>query len=259
MYVARKGGGAGPIVLVPGGLFWTRRRAGAGFWWVVPDTHDYFLTRPGRLSSKSGADMIISCGDQRLVGSHRKVSHSRGLGPATRWGGVPKVAPELLPWPVGVLVVATMGGFPKVRVVFQKVVPESPRLDGVVFQKLGWCSKKLSQNPHSVYNWCITNKKIAERKWPVVQLFWICRRTANRVVIGGLTHKQSSNVSRAFPPENQILHAFVRIYQLYLRLSTVVLLCFVYVCYGHDGCTKLFSTHFLFCKDDTMYLRINAF
>ena len=32
-------------------------------------------------------------------------------------------------------------------VVFQKVVPESPRLDWVVFQKLGWCSKKLSQNP----------------------------------------------------------------------------------------------------------------
>ena len=43
-----------------------------------------------------------------------------------------KVASELLPWPVGVLVVA-------------------PELDGVVFQKLGWCSKKLSQNSHSVY------------------------------------------------------------------------------------------------------------
>ena len=40
------------------------------------------------------------------------------------------------------------GGVPKVGVVFQEVVPESPRLDGVVFQKLGWCSKKLSQNPH---------------------------------------------------------------------------------------------------------------
>ena len=58
----------GPIVLVPGGLFWTRRRAGVGFRWVVPDTHDYFLPRPkaGRLSSKSGPDMIISCGDLRL-------------------------------------------------------------------------------------------------------------------------------------------------------------------------------------------------
>ena len=43
-----------------------------------------------------------------------------------------KVAPELLPWPVGVFVVAQ-------------------GLDGVVFQKLGWCSKKLSQYPHSVY------------------------------------------------------------------------------------------------------------
>ena len=76
---------------------------------VQADTHDYFLPQPGRLSSKGGPDMIISCGDLRLVGSHRKVSHSRGLGPAARWGGVPKVAPELLPWPVGVLVVASMG------------------------------------------------------------------------------------------------------------------------------------------------------
>ena len=114
-----------------------------------------------RLSSKSGADMIISCGDQRLVGSHRKVSHSRGLGPAARWGGVPKVAPELLPWPVGVLVVASMGwcwgGVPKScprildGVVFQKLgwcsEKLSPWPDGVVFQKLGWCSNKLSQNP----------------------------------------------------------------------------------------------------------------
>ena len=68
MYGARQGGGAGPIVLVQGGLFWTRRRASVGFWWVVPDTHDFFLPQPGRLSSKSGADMIISCGDQRLKG-----------------------------------------------------------------------------------------------------------------------------------------------------------------------------------------------
>ena len=61
---------------------------------VQDDKHDYFLPRPGRLPSKSGADMIISCGDLRLVGSHQNVSHSRGLGPAARWGGVPKVAPE---------------------------------------------------------------------------------------------------------------------------------------------------------------------
>ena len=89
------------------------------------------------------------------------MSHSRGLGPAARWGGVPKVASELLPWPVGVFVVASMRWC---LVVFQKVVSESsmgwcskswsgapkscPRiLDGVVFQTLGWCSKKLSQNP----------------------------------------------------------------------------------------------------------------
>ena len=98
---------------------------------VQADTHDYFLRLPkaGRLhpSSKSGPDMIISCGDLRLVGStrHQKVvqnPHSilsrsgwwscgsvgwcyngctrtltiygvaRGLvgGPAARFGGVPK-------------------------------------------------------------------------------------------------------------------------------------------------------------------------
>ena len=110
---------------------------------VQADTHGYFLLRPGRLSSKSGADMIISCGDLRLVGSarHRKVSHSRGLGPAARWGGVPKVAPE--PSPYMVLRAVWL-----VALVFQKVAPEPPPwpVDGVVFQKFGWCSKKLSQN-----------------------------------------------------------------------------------------------------------------
>ena len=46
---------------------------------VKADTHDYFLRRPKadrlRPSSKSGPDMIISCGDLRLVGStrHQKV------------------------------------------------------------------------------------------------------------------------------------------------------------------------------------------
>ena len=79
---------------------------GVGFRWVVPDTHDYFLPRPkaGQLSLKSGADMIISCGDLRLISSarHRKVSHSRGLDPAARWGGVPKVAPEPSPYIYGV-------------------------------------------------------------------------------------------------------------------------------------------------------------
>ena len=46
---------------------------------VQANTHDYFLRRPTacRLhqSSRSGPDMIISCGDLRLVGSsrHRKV------------------------------------------------------------------------------------------------------------------------------------------------------------------------------------------
>ena len=55
------------------------------------------------------------------------------------WGGVPKICPRIP--------TARWGGVPKVGVVLQKIVPESPRLDGVVFQKLGWCSKKLFQNP----------------------------------------------------------------------------------------------------------------
>ena len=114
---------------------------------------------------KTSADMIISCGDLRLV-----IEKCPTLAVWALRLGVPKVAPELLPWPVGVLVVASMGwrskklsqnphwgGVPKVGVVLQKVVPESsmgwcwggvpkscPRiLDGVVFQKLGWCFKKL--------------------------------------------------------------------------------------------------------------------
>ena len=95
--------------------------------------HDYFLRRP-----KAG----------RLRPS---VSHSLRLSPAARWAGVPKVAPELLPWPVGVLVVASMGWCSKSWGGVPKSFPESPRLDGVLFQKLGWCSKTLSQNPHSVY------------------------------------------------------------------------------------------------------------
>ena len=169
MYGARQGGGAGPIVLVPGGLFWTRRRAGVDFRWVVPDTHDYFL--PAVIEKWCRHDYFL----RRPKAGHRKVSHSRGLGPAARWGGVPKVAPELLPWPVGVLVVAPMGwcfktlsqnprwgGVPKVGVMLQKFVPESSMgwcsksWDGVPKScpRMGWCSKKLSQNPHCSMGWC---------------------------------------------------------------------------------------------------------
>ena len=166
MYGARQVGGAGPIVLVPGGLFWTRRRAGFGFRRVVQaDTHD----SAGRLSSKSGPDMIISCGDLRLVGStrHRKVSqnpHSilsrSGWWPSGSVGGVPKVAPEPSPYMVlrtDRLVALLLDG-----VVFQKDAPVllywpvgvlvvAPGLDGAMFKKMGWCSKKLAKNPHSVY------------------------------------------------------------------------------------------------------------
>ena len=68
--------------------------------------------------------MIISCGDQRLV--------------AARWDGVPKVAPELIPWPVGVLVVASMGG-------------------------VGWCSKKLSRGS---MGWCSKSWGGAPKSYP---------------------------------------------------------------------------------------------
>ena len=115
--------------------------------------HDYFLRRPkaGRLSSKS-VPLSLS---------------------AARWAGVPKVAPEPSPWPVGVLVVAPMGwcskswgGVPKscpriptlsklthmiiscrdlrlVALVFQKVAPEPPPwpVGVLVVALMGWCSK----------------------------------------------------------------------------------------------------------------------
>ena len=88
--------------------------------------------KAGRLSSKSGPDMIISCGDQRLIGCARQCPT------LAIWAlrlGVPKVAPELLTWLVGVLVVASMG-WCSIK------LSQNPRWGGV-----GWCSKKLSQNP----------------------------------------------------------------------------------------------------------------
>ena len=88
------------------------------------------------------------------------MSHSRGLGPAARgWcsNGCTRT-PTLAGW------CSRLHRWGGVGVVFQKVVPESwmgwcsrswggapkscPRiLDRVVFKKLGWCSKTLSQNP----------------------------------------------------------------------------------------------------------------
>ena len=112
--------------------------AKGGCWFSVGcQTHDYFLRRPkaGRLRplSKSGPDMIISCGDLRLIGPtrHRKVSkipslYYRGLvgGPAARWGGVSKVAPE--PSPYMVLRAVWLVTLWLDLVVFQKVAPEPP-------------------------------------------------------------------------------------------------------------------------------------
>ena len=107
------------------------------FRWVVPDTHDYFLLRPGRLSSKSGADMIISCGDQRLVGSTRQCPTLAVW--ALRLGGVvfQRLHQNSYPGRLVFSLLRRWGGVPK----------SCPRiLDGVVFQKFGWCIKKLSQN-----------------------------------------------------------------------------------------------------------------
>ena len=124
---------------------------------VQADTHDYFLPRPkaSRLSSKSGPDMIISCGDLRLVGPvrHRKVSHnphSGGLGPAARWGGVPKVAPE--PSRYMVLRAVWLVALLLDGVVIQKVAPEllDPwRVGVLVVAPMGWCSKSWGGVPKS--------------------------------------------------------------------------------------------------------------
>ena len=140
--------------------------------------HDYFLWRPkaGRLSlksvplSRSGPCGSVGWCSKGCTRTLTIYGVARGLvgGPGvpkscTRtltlagwcsrccadgwcsksWGGVPKSCPRIP--------TARWVGVPKVGVVLQKVVPESPWLDGMVFQKLGWCSKKLSQNPNSVY------------------------------------------------------------------------------------------------------------
>ena len=125
-----------------------------GLWSAPPviekwSRYDYFLRRPeaGRLqpSSKSGPEPPLS-----------------RSGPAAPCGGVPKVVQE--PSPYMVLRAVWLVALRLDGVVFQKVAPELLPCIGdagrlvfsvlrrwVVFQKLGWCSKKLSQNPHSVY------------------------------------------------------------------------------------------------------------
>ena len=55
-------GGADPIVLFPGGLLWTRRRAGVGFRRVVPEPHvrrGSIFFCPSRTGSQWGADGFI--------------------------------------------------------------------------------------------------------------------------------------------------------------------------------------------------------
>lgn len=104
--------------------------------------------------------MIISCGDQRLVGYARQC-------PTLAVGGVVFQGLHRNSYP-GRLVFPLLRRWGGVVVVFQKVVQESPMgwcsrgwggfpggcpgiLDGVVIQKLGWCSGGLSQNPNTVY------------------------------------------------------------------------------------------------------------
>ena len=118
---------------------------------VQADTHDYFLPRPGRLSSKSGADIIISCGDQRLVGSARQCPTLAIWALRLRGVVFQMLHQNSYPGRLVFLLLRRWGG---VGVVFQKVVSEFPRLDRVVFQKLEWCSKQLSRNPHVAMGWC---------------------------------------------------------------------------------------------------------
>ena len=108
---------------------------------VQADTHDYFLPRPGRLSSKSGPDMIISCGDE-------KCSTLTVL--ALRLGGV--MSQRLHQNPHHIWWCAWSGWWPWCS----KKLHQIPTLAGwcshcctdrLVFQKMGWCSKKLFQNP----------------------------------------------------------------------------------------------------------------
>ena len=96
--------------------------------------------------------MIICCGNLRLVGSdrHRKVSHSRGLGPAARWGGVPKVAPKPSPY----MVLRDLVGGPGIPKSCTRTPPWPVGV--LVVAPMEWCSKswggvpkKLSENPHS--------------------------------------------------------------------------------------------------------------
>ena len=142
----------GQIVFVPGGLFWTRRRAGVGFRLVVPDTHDYFLPRPGRLSSKSGADMIISCGDLRLVGSYRNCPLSWSW-PCGSVGWCCKGCTRTLTIYGVARGLVGGSGVPKSCTRTPTLAGWCSRCcaDGVV---LGLCSKKLSQNPHGSMGWC---------------------------------------------------------------------------------------------------------
>ena len=103
-----------------------------------------------------------------------------GGGPATRWGGVPKAAPE--PSLYMVLRAVCLVALRLDVVVFQKAAPESPPwpvgvlvvasgLYGVVFQKMGWRCKRLSQNPHSVYYSRINNAKYQVSR-SSVNWFW---------------------------------------------------------------------------------------
>ena len=119
---------------------------------VQADTHDYFLPRPGRLSSKNGADrhdyFLRRPKAGRLRPSSESVPLSRS-GPCGSVGWCSKCCTRTLT--IYGVARGLVGG-PGVP----KSCTRTPTLtgwcshccaDGVVFQKLGWCSKKLSQNP----------------------------------------------------------------------------------------------------------------
>ena len=111
---------------------------------VQADTHDYFLPRPGRLSSKSGPTLAVSA--LRLGGMmfQRLCQNPHHIWCCARSGWWPWCSKKLHQNPhPGRLVFSLLrrwGGVPKVGVVFQKVVPES---------SVGWCSKSWGGVPKS--------------------------------------------------------------------------------------------------------------
>ena len=145
-------GWGGPNRIGPRRAVLDAAKGGCCFSVCYPVTHDYFLPRPGRLSSKSVP--LSRCGPCGSVGRCSK--------------GCTRI-PTLAGWCSRCCV------------------------DGVVFQKLGWCSKKLSQNPRGSMGWCFKSwAGIPKSCSRIPTLF-----TTRYVVV--VCHCQSSDVNTFIP------------------------------------------------------------